>query len=72
MLLPQTTREQALSACRRLRRVLADAPHAAAGPVHACIALAEAAGEAASVSRLLSRAEERLQRARERGDVVAD
>lgn len=67
MVLPQTTTEQAKGACQRLRRVLADPPHAA-GRVHARLALAEAAGQDATVPALLRRAEENLQRAREGGD----
>jgi GGDEF domain-containing protein len=72
MVLPQTTGEQAAGACRRLSRVLAHVPHAQPG-VHACFALAEAAGKAASLPALLRSVEERLERAREQKlDVVAE
>lgn len=71
MLLPQTTSEQAMRACRRLRLVLEDPAHGSGG-VRACMALAEA-GAGATVSGVLRRAEERLQKAREQGaDVVAE
>jgi GGDEF domain-containing protein len=74
MLLPQTTAAQALGACRRLGRILAEPPsEAGAGAVHARLALTEAHGEGVSVPGLLRRAEERLQRAHEQGlAVVAD
>jgi hypothetical protein len=71
MVLPQTTQEQALGACRRLREVLARLPGAPPG-VQPCLALVQMAGEEASVPGLLRRAEERLDRARGTGEVIAE
>jgi GGDEF domain-containing protein len=72
MVLPQTTGEQAAGACRRLSKVLAHLPHPLPG-VHACFALAEAAGKGASLPGLLRQVEERLERARgQKLDVVAE
>jgi PleD family two-component response regulator len=62
LLLPQASREEARGACRRLGRVLADPPEGLPR-VRPCFGLAGLPGDPASVSGLLSRAEERLMQA---------
>ncbi len=64
LLLPQSSDDQAKEACKRLRRLLLDPPHADLPPVHACFGLASVSSEAQTVPALLRRAEERLDEAR--------
>jgi diguanylate cyclase (GGDEF)-like protein len=73
MVLPQTTPRQAVSACHRLRDLLAHPPHGLA-TVHACFGLASVPEDLPSVPALLRCAEERLARARASplGGVVAE
>jgi diguanylate cyclase (GGDEF)-like protein len=70
LLLPQATAGEALGACRRLGDVLAHPPHEGLSKVHACFGLAGVPQDVASVPALLSRAEQRLERARETGSNI--
>jgi diguanylate cyclase (GGDEF)-like protein len=71
VLLPQAEAAEALGACHRLGAVLSHASHEGLPAVHACFGLASVPSDQPSLQALLRRAEERLDRAREKGDVVA-
>jgi diguanylate cyclase (GGDEF)-like protein len=72
LLLPQARPSEAIGACRRLAATLAHPPHAGLPAVHACFGLASVPADLPSIQSLLRRAEERLDRARDSGDVVAE
>jgi diguanylate cyclase (GGDEF)-like protein len=75
MLLPGGTEAEALACCRRLRALLEQpSPNGGAGPpLHAWFGVAAFSPAAATVQALLSRAEERLERARQGpGGVAAE
>jgi GGDEF domain-containing protein len=74
MLLPRGTEAEALGCCRRLRALLEQPSEGGpAPPLHAWFGVAAFSPSAATVQALLSRAEERLEKARQvPGGVAAD
>jgi GGDEF domain-containing protein len=66
LLLPRGSEAEALGCCRRLRALLEQPPPGGpAPPAHACFGVAAFSPAAATAQGLLSRAEERLEEARQ-------